>query len=106
MKNVIVTGANGFIGSSLIKKIIQNNIFVVAIDISFKNSKLPKSDLINAIEISLDNAEDIEKLISSKKYDCFYHFAWAGVNGGDKANPYVQLKNIEMTLNCATIAKK
>ena len=42
MKNVIVTGANGFIGSSLIKKIIQNNIFVVAIDISFKNSKLPK----------------------------------------------------------------
>lgn len=31
MKNVIVTGANGFIGSSLIKKLVANNIQVVAI---------------------------------------------------------------------------
>ena len=26
MKNVIVTGANGFIGNSLIKKLIENNV--------------------------------------------------------------------------------
>lgn len=46
MKNVIVTGANGFIGSSLIKKLVARNVNVVALDISFQNSKLPESNLI------------------------------------------------------------
>lgn len=33
MKNVIVTGGNGFIGSSLIKKLIEKGTRVVAVDI-------------------------------------------------------------------------
>jgi len=35
MKNVIVTGGNGFIGSSLIKKLVANGVNVVAVDITF-----------------------------------------------------------------------
>ena len=35
MKNVIVTGGNGFIGSSLIKKLIEKGTRVVAVDITF-----------------------------------------------------------------------
>ena len=31
----IVTGANGFVGSALVKKLIENNIEVLAIDLSF-----------------------------------------------------------------------
>ena len=41
MKKVIVTGANGFIGSSLIKRLVEENVQVVAIDSSFKVSSLP-----------------------------------------------------------------
>ena len=44
MKNVIVTGANGFIGNSLIKKLIENNVKVVAVDISFAAPRLPETD--------------------------------------------------------------
>ena len=51
MKNVIVTGANGFIGSSLIKKLIDNNTNVIALDVSFNPSRLPQSDLV--MELSL-----------------------------------------------------
>ena len=40
MKNVIVTGANGFIGSSLIKLLIEKEINVYALDISFNNSNV------------------------------------------------------------------
>lgn len=105
MKNVIVTGANGFIGSSLIKKLIEKNIKIVALDISFDNSKLPDSHLITKIEIGLENIEELISLIPKQTYDVFYHFAWAGVNGPAKANPIVQLKNSEMTINCATVAK-
>ena len=38
MKNVIVTGGNGFIGSSLIKKLIEKGTRVVAVDITFHAS--------------------------------------------------------------------
>ena len=40
MKNVIVTGGNGFIGSSLIKKLIEKGTRVVAVDITFHGNRL------------------------------------------------------------------
>ena len=50
MKNVIVTGGNGFIGSSLIKKLIEKGTRVVAVDITFHGNRLPDSNLITRIE--------------------------------------------------------
>ena len=106
MKNVIVTGANGFIGSSLIKRLIDSNTNVIALDVSFNPSRLPKSDLVMEVELGLDNVEKLMEAIPLDEYDAFYHFAWAGVNGSAKADPIVQLKNINLVMNCATVAKK
>lgn len=106
MKNVIVTGANGFIGSSLIKKLVDKDINVVALDISFQNSKLPESNLITKVETSLDNAETLLQIMPNAEYDTMYHLAWAGVNGPAKADPVIQLKNAEMAINCASVSKK
>lgn len=105
MNKVIITGANGFIGSSLVKKMIENNVHVVGLDISFENSNIPESDFVEKIEVSLENVEEMLKKIPVDSYDAFYHLAWQGVNGSDKADPNVQLKNCQMTINCATAAK-
>lgn len=105
MKNVIVTGANGFIGSSLIKKLIEKKINVVALDIFFDNSRLPESDLITKIETTLDDTEQLIEMVPKADYDVMYHLAWAGVNGSMKADPIVQLKNAEMAMNCAKLCK-
>lgn len=104
MKNVIVTGANGFIGSSLIQRLVEHDIRVIAFDISFANSRLPQSELITKVESKLDDAETIVECVPAGEYDAFYHFAWAGVNGPAKADPVVQMKNGEMTLRCAAAA--
>lgn len=104
MKNVIVTGANGFLGSSLIKKLITYDVQVVAIDISFADLHLPESNQITRIEVGLDEKGKIEAALPKNEYEVFYHFAWAGVNGSAKADPIVQLKNTEMALNCAMVA--
>lgn len=104
MKNVIVTGGNGFIGSSLIKMLVANGIKVIAVDITFQGERLPESELITKIESSVD-ASLVEKL-PVEEYDAFYHLAWKGVNGADKANPSVQLANIQMAIDCADICKK
>lgn len=106
MKRVIVTGANGFIGSSLIKKLIHNNIEVLAIDISFQKSNLPDSTLITELEAGIDDLEYIQEKIGAAQYDTFYHFAWKGVNGPQKADPIVQIDNIKMAMNCANLAQR
>lgn len=105
MKKVIVTGANGFIGSSLIEKLVANGVSVVALDISFAVSRMPESELVKAIVLKLDNVDEMLEKIPVGEYDAFYHLAWQGVNGADKADSTVQLKNCQMTINCAMVAK-
>lgn len=105
MRKVIVTGANGFIGSSLIEKLVAKGISVVALDLSFSGLCLPESDLIHRIKTRLDSIEEILETIPVDSYDAFYHFAWQGVNGTDKADPTVQLKNCQMAINCAAAAR-
>ena len=104
MKKVIITGANGFIGSSLIKKMVANNVEVVAVDITFAGDRLPATDLITKIEPGVDAA--LADKIPAGEYDAFYHLAWTGVNGAEKADPTVQLANIQMAVDCANICKK
>lgn len=104
MKKVIITGANGFIGSSLIKKMVANKVEVVAVDVTFAGDRLPESELIKRIESVVDTS--LVDKIPTDDYDALYHLAWRGVNGVEKADPSVQLANIQMAVDCANICKK
>lgn len=104
MKNVIVTGANGFIGSSLIKVLVNRGVKVTAIDISFAAPRLPETDLITKMETTVDAS--LGTKIPAVEYDAFYHLAWRGVNGAEKADPSVQLTNIQMAIDCVNVCKQ
>ena len=106
MKNVIVTGSNGFLGSTLINKLVDSGIRVLAIDVSFEPSHLPDTDLITKLETFITGVDDLLAKVPKGEYDAFYHFAWAGVNGAVKANPIAQIKNIEMATICMTVCKQ
>lgn len=105
MKNVIVTGANGFIGSSLVNKLLEHDVNVVAIDISFANSRIPNVDNVIKLQLGLDEIETIQNSLPKYEYDAMYHLAWAGVNGASKADPIVQLNNIQLSINCVKLCK-
>lgn len=105
MKNVIVTGANGFIGSSLVNRLIKKGVKVVAIDISFERTLIHDSDNVLKIESSLDDLDYLKEHIPSVEYDLMYHLAWAGVNGQNKSDPAIQLNNIQLSINCVNLCK-
>lgn len=106
MKRVIITGANGFIGSSLLKRLLLQNIQVVAIDVAFSEERVPNNMLITKIVSTLDDEAKLLETIPEDAYDAFYHLAWRGVNGAEKANPVIQAENTRMAMICASIAKK
>ena len=119
MKKAIITGAGGFIGSALTRKLLENGVDVVAISRHFSsdfptNSSTDSSmkSSIKKFEIEISEEQDLLNVIPHDKhseydeYDAFYHLVWKGVNGKDKADPIVQIENIRTTLNCASVAKK
>ena len=105
MNRLIVTGANGFIGSTLVNTLLKNGVKVVAIDISFAAPRIPNCEQVVKLEVGLDDVEKLKSLIPAEEYDAMYHLAWTGVNGPSKADPTVQLNNIQLGINCAQLCK-
>ena len=99
----IVTGANGFVGSNLVKKLVENNIEVLAIDLSFNPSRLDDNNLIEKLEISIDSIHLLKEKLN-KQYDMFYHFAWVGSAGPLRNDEKVQVQNAMWTVDCLRVA--
>ena len=75
MKGTIVTGANGFIGSSLIKILINKGVKVLAVDMSFALPRLPESGFITKIESGVDAT--LADKIPVGEYDAYLStFRW------------------------------
>lgn len=94
MKNVIVTGANGFIGKTLIKALLERECNVVALDIGF-DDVLADNDSVTCINVTDKEMGDLAEEIPSDGYDCFFHLAWAGTSGSARADYNIQLNNVK-----------
>ncbi|MGL5693802.1 MAG: NAD-dependent epimerase/dehydratase family protein [Peptostreptococcaceae bacterium] len=108
MKKAIITGANGFVGGWLCKKLLENNIKVYAI---VKNKKsnintIPVSDNMKIIYCDLNNINDIKNKIQDLNIDAFYHLAWSGSSGKGRSDYNLQLSNVKYSCDCAVLAKE
>lgn len=104
MKRVIVTGANGFVGSAVIRELIKNDVEVLALCHKIPEKKII-SDLITYQEFELSKIEELKDIIINGYYDTFYHFAWAGSAGSDRSNTKLQLQNVQWTIDALNFAK-
>lgn len=95
MKNVIVTGASGFIGTTLVNELLNRKYNIVAIDRRFTEDFLNNPN-ITCVDATDKDVFDLKDEIPAGEYDCFFHLAWAATSGSGRADYAVQLDNVKI----------
>lgn len=106
MKNVIITGADGFVGSYTVKYFVDNGCSVLALDMGESPRRLTVGDNLEYIQCDISNTSLMLEKIQSDKYDTFIHFAWAGSAGEARIDYNLQMQNALTTVECMKAAKK
>lgn len=95
MKNVIVTGANGFIGKTLVNSLLEKGYHVVALDVRF-DDVLANDERVTCVNVMNKEIAALAEEIPHQEYRCFFHLAWAGTSGPARADYTVQLNNVKL----------
>lgn len=108
MKKVIITGANGFVGSWLCKELLAHNVEIIAIikDDNEEVGNITQYKNVNIVYCDLGEIVKIKETISERDIDTFYHLAWAGSTGKIRADYELQLLNVKYSCDCAKVAKE
>ena len=104
MKKAIVTGANGFIGKTLVKALLERNYEIVALDIRFDDVLLNNS-FVTCVNVLNKAVAELKGEIPKNEYDCFFHLAWAGTSGQARADYEMQLNNVKIACDYIQLCK-
>lgn len=106
MKNVIVNGASGFIGSHLVDYLlnVNKNVFVLTRNPSQFVDK--KNNNLTIIEYDSEDFSNLKEKLKNIDIDVFYNMAWAGVSPEYKNDVDLQISNIGRTVKAAEFASE
>lgn len=104
LRKVIVTGATGFIGKSLIRYLITKRVQVYAIVRNQSLLECYSSSYLTVYQSELDQLSTL-KVHFEDDIDVFYHLAWEGSSGVDRSNYKLQLNNIKNSIVCLEFAE-
>lgn len=104
VRNAILTGATGFVGTWLIKTLLEANVDVTVV---VRDKNRVNKDFTDRIHIYESEYYDYGTLeIPEYNYDVFFHLAWDGVASKDKDKLDIQKRNIDMSVNALLLAKR
>lgn len=106
MNKAIVTGAGGFIGRSVVNRLLDDNIEVWGVDISFDSlNTFAENKLFHPIVADFTMYNELPDILP-RGADVFYHFAWQGVCGDAFKNYSLQLDNAKYSCDALMSAVK
>lgn len=107
MQKVIITGANGFIGSHLVKRLDATGVDVVAlVDSRLDYASIEGLPNVTIIAFSLQTIDDLSSDERLGGADIIYHLAWAGVHASYRNSEDEQLQNIRYSLGVLKLAEQ
>lgn len=106
MKNVIITGADGFVGSYTVKHFLAEGKKVLALDMSKSPRRLEPHPNLQYMQCDISNTKAMLEAIPANEYDTFIHFAWAGSAGDARFDYKLQMQNALNTVECLKVAKQ
>ena len=104
----VITGASGMIGAALVRQCIAADEEVLAICHrgSLRNKALQELPGVELLEADLDEYSKLAREPWEKRYDTFYHLAWAGTTGQARNDMVLQTDNIRYTLDAVELANR
>lgn len=110
-QKILITGAAGFIGSSLLEELIKKDkYYVVAVDnlLTGKVENLPQSNpqKWKFIQTDVNNHKEISAVMMSEKFDYVFHYAAVVGVKRTLANPLIVLQDIEGFKNILQLCVK
>ena len=105
MKSVVVTGANGFVGSHLIKELSKHDIAIIAVikDHEENIENIKDTPNLSIVYCEMDDIKTLPEKIEGE-FDTFYHLAWAGSTGNARADYGLQLTNVRWACDAVNAA--
>ena len=107
MKKIIVTGAAGFIGRHLVRKLAKTgaDIYAVVRNVLVAERLLPDYDALHIIGCAVNDDGSVSADIPDSA-DVMYHLAWEGFRPEFRKDFAVQAKNIPLTLAYLELARE
>lgn len=105
MENVIITGADGFVGSHTVEYFLNQGKKVLALDMGDAPHRLKPHPNLTYMQCDISDTNNLVNLISKDKYDTLVHFAWAGSAGEARIDYNLQMRNALNTVECIKAAK-
>lgn len=106
MEKIIITGADGFVGSYTVNHFLKEGKFVLAIDMAEAPHRLQHHPNLSYLQCDISDKELMLNRIPRGVYDTFIHFAWAGSAGDARFDYNLQMKNALNTVECLKVAKE
>ncbi len=105
MNKVVITGADGFVGSNTAQCFLDHGIEVLALDIVDKPRRLTPQTGLSYKCVDITDKEQLLKAIPIGEFDTFVHFAWAGSAGPLRTDYNLQMQNALNTVECLKTAR-
>lgn len=105
MKKAIVSGANSFIGSALVKLLLERGVEVLALCRPGRQDKLLAHPNLQIVPFDMTKVNEFA--LPTDSYDVFYHLAWVGgTDVANRSNYSLQLQNAYWTVEILKKAKQ
>ena len=106
MEQVIISGADGFVGSNTVEYFLSQGVEVLALDMGVEPRRLKAIEGLTYMQCDIADTTGMLERIQHGYYDTFIHFAWAGSAGTARVDYNLQLQNALNTVECMKVAKE